>query len=271
MTKPTVLKPPVELKTLRVRELGTVLAIELNMPGQGNVVTDAMLDDLQAVLDRQEPDIRAVVLAGAGEDFCVGGDRTEHAESLLLDPAGGGVRASGHKARRVCESLASNPAVTIARIHGKAIGAGLALALACDLRVAADTATFRLPELAFGLPAAWGGLLPRLLSEIGPACARELILTGRSFDAAEALSLSLLQKVVPASSLDAAVEGWINPLLRRPATALRVTKSLFNSYAAAARLADVSALDPELMAAAMIETEQVRANGAGFHRPHLSG
>jgi enoyl-CoA hydratase/carnithine racemase len=251
------LETQLELKTLRVRRRGPVLTIELNTPDQGNAVTDAMLEDLQSVLDRQEPHIQVVVLAGAGQDFCLGGDRTEYTEHLRLDPGGSGIRASGHRARRVCDSLTGNPAVTIARIQGKAIGAGLALALACDLRVGTDTATFRLPELALGLPTAWGGLLPRLLSEVGAARARELILTGRSFDAEEALSLSLLQKMVPAPRLDSAVEAWVKPILRRPATALRVTKAMLNSYAAAARLTDSSSLDPELMAAALIETRQV--------------
>jgi enoyl-CoA hydratase/carnithine racemase len=256
MTNPAELETQIELKTLRVRRQGPVLTIELNTPDQGNAVTDAMLEDLQTVLDRQEPHIRVVVLAGAGGDFCLGGDRGEYAAHLSRDPGGSGIRASGHRARRVCDSLTGNPAVTIARIHGKAIGAGVALALACDLRVSADTATFRLPELALGLPTAWGGLLSRFISEAGAARARELILTGRSFDAEEALSLSLLQKVVPPHELDTAVETWIKPIIRRPATALRVTKAMLNSYAAAARLTDSSALDPELMAAAVSETRR---------------
>ncbi|MCL7021208.1 enoyl-CoA hydratase/isomerase family protein, partial [Vibrio vulnificus] len=91
---------------------------------------------------------------------------------------------------RVCDSLASTSAVTIARVHGRAIGAGLALAVFCDLRAGADTSRFRLPELAVGLPVAWGGALPRMLQESGAARTRELILTGEGFDAATARELS---------------------------------------------------------------------------------
>ncbi|MFF0163210.1 enoyl-CoA hydratase/isomerase family protein [Streptomyces sp. NPDC005263] len=253
MTTPPVLRPRLSLKTLRVHRQDSVLFIELSTPEPGNVVTDAMLDDLWAVLAHQEPDVRVLVLSGAGDDFCVGGDRTEFAEHLGEDPTGGGVRISGVKARRVSEALTSNPAVTVARVHGKVIGAGFALALACDLRVGAEDASFRLPELAFGLPMAWGGLLPRLLNEVGAARARELVLTGRAFDAQEALSLSILHKAVPAEGLDAAVTAWAKPITRRPPAALRVTKTLLNSYAAATRLADLSGLDAELMAAVVAE------------------
>ncbi|MFD3824863.1 enoyl-CoA hydratase/isomerase family protein [Streptomyces sp. NPDC058625] len=246
------------LKTLRAHRQGPVLTVELNVPEQGNAVTDAMLDDLLAVLDDQDPAVRVLILAGAGQDFCLGGDRGEFAEHLTHDATGGGIRVSGVKARRVCDALTSHPAVTIARVQGKAIGAGLALALACDLRVGADTATFRLPELALGLPTAWGGLLPRLISEAGAASVRELILTGRAFDAQEALGLSILQRVVPEEALDDAVDAWARPVLRRPAPALRVTKTLLNSLTASTRLADASVLDPELMAAVVSELHHTR-------------
>ncbi|MEV7125355.1 enoyl-CoA hydratase/isomerase family protein [Streptomyces sp. NPDC093260] len=253
----TVLPDPTVqyLKTVRTDRQGPVLSIELNTPEQGNVVTDTMLDELLAVLDAQDPDVRVVVLSGAGADFCLGGDRSEFAEQLAQDPTGGGIRGSGAKARRVCEALSTNPAVTIARVQGKAIGAGLALALACDLRVGAETATFRLPELALGLPTAWGGLLPRLLNEVGAARVRELVLTCRAFDAREARDLSILQNVVPENDLDAAVRTWAAPVVRRSPTALRVTKHLFNAYASATRLADVTVLDAELLASALAANE----------------
>jgi enoyl-CoA hydratase/carnithine racemase len=247
------------LKTLRTHQNGPVLSIELNTPEEGNVVSEAMLDDLQTVLDNQDPALRVLVLTGAGEHFCLGGDRAEFAQHLTLDPTGSGIRGSATKARRVCEALTSNPAVTIARLHGKVIGAGLALALACDLRIGAESTTFRLPELALGLPAAWGGLLPRLLNEVGPARVRELILTGRPFGAAEALDLSILQKAVPEQELDTAVAAWVKPIARRPSMALRVTKTLFNAHAAATRLADTSALDAELMAAVLADSHYRRS------------
>ncbi|MEU0052761.1 enoyl-CoA hydratase/isomerase family protein [Streptomyces sp. NPDC006309] len=245
-------------QTLRTRREGAVLTVELHTPAEGNTVTDALLDDLLAVLQDQDPAVRVLVLAGSGDDFCLGGDRGEFNRHLAHDPTGSGIRLSGTKARRVCDALTGNPAVTIARVQGKAVGAGLALALACDLRVGSEDATFRLPELALGLPTAWGGLLPRLISEVGAARVRELVLTGRAFTAAEALSLSVLQKVVSAQELDAAVHAWAGPVVRRPPAALRVTKALLNSLSAGSRLADTSALDAELMAAVVAELHHSR-------------
>ncbi|MFD8870795.1 MULTISPECIES: enoyl-CoA hydratase/isomerase family protein [Streptomyces] len=240
----------VSLKSLYVTHDGPVVQVRFNTPENGNAITERVLDDLLAVLGavHDRPDIRVVVFSGAGENFCTGGDRREFGDQLDTDPTGAGLRTTGGKARRVCDALATTSAVTIARLHGQVIGAGLALALFCDLRVGADDCRFRLPELALGLPAAWGGSLPRLLQEAGTARIRELILTGAGFDAAQAERLSVLHRVVPEAELDRVVDEWTRPVVRRSASALRITKALLNSYASSSRLADASLLDAELMA-----------------------
>ena len=133
---------------------GPILRVELHDPANGNVVTEAMLTDLLQVLAAPDPDVRVLVLTAAGDDFCLGGDRAEFSDWLDEDPTGRGIRLASDKARRVCEAISTSHAVTIAAVHGKVIGAGLGLALACDLRVGADDAGFRLPELALGLPTA---------------------------------------------------------------------------------------------------------------------
>ncbi|MDX3500698.1 enoyl-CoA hydratase/isomerase family protein [Streptomyces sp. ATCC51928] len=254
--------------TVRTWREGPVLYVELNAPESGNAVTEAMLDELLDVVVAPDPEVRVLVLSAAGDDFCLGGDRTEFADWLAEDPGGRGIRVAGEKARRVCEAISGGRAVTIARVQGKAVGAGFALALACDLRVGAEDASFRLPELALGLPTAWGGLLPRLIHEVGAARVRELILTGRAFDSAEARELSVLQRVVPGAELDAAVAAWAKPVVRRPEAALRVTKALLNSYAAATRLADPSFLDAELMASVAAATRRTPAGGDGAGGSH---
>ncbi|MFI9330760.1 enoyl-CoA hydratase/isomerase family protein [Kitasatospora sp. NPDC052868] len=245
--------------TVRFERQGPVLYVQLDSPGTGNAVSTAMLDDLLAVLAEPDPGIRVIVLSAAGPDFCLGGDREEFAAALGEDPTGGGIRGYGNKARRVCEALTDSPAVTIARVQGRATGAGFALALACDLRVGAESAVFRLPELALGLPVAFGGLLPRLLNEVGAARVREIILTGRPVGAVEAAGLSILQRVVAEQDLDAAVEEWARPITRRSEAALRVTKTLLSSHAAATRLAEASALDGELMASVLAAAQYSRA------------
>lgn len=240
-------------QSLRVSRDGPVVGIQLSRPETGNAISDAVIDELLDVLRavHDQADIRVVVLSAAGGDFCAGGDRLEYQRMIAADPTGVSISVLGGKARRLCEALASSPAVTIARLHGQVIGAGLALAVHCDLRAGADSCRFRLPELAFGLPAVWGGALPRLLHEVGAARIRELVLTGDGFDAAAARQLSVLHTVVPEAELDGAVERWIRPLVRRPAAALRATKAALHSYSAAARLADATLLDGELLAAVL--------------------
>lgn len=242
-----------DFKALRVSRDGALLRVELNSPENGNAVSTLILDELLVVLGglTDLPEVRVLVLSGAGKDFCLGADRAEFAESLAADPTGESVRRSGEKARRVCDALATSDVVTVARLHGGVVGAGVALAVFCDLRVGADTARFRLPELALGMPPAWGGVLPRLLHEAGAARIRELILTGESFGAARAAELSLLHKVVAEEDLDEAVARWTAPLVRRPAAALRTGKALLNAYAGSHRLADATLLDAELLSSAV--------------------
>lgn len=239
-------------KELRVVQTGPVLHVELDSPATGNALTSATLDELLTVLEalRDRPQIRVLVLSGAGDDFCVGADRTEFQAALTADPTGASLRTVADKARRVCEALETSGAVTIARLHGRVIGAGLALAVFCDLRAGADTCRFRMPELALGVPPAWGGALSRLLAEVGAARMREIILTGDTFDAPTAHSLSLLHKVVPAWHLDEAIASWIRPLLRRSGEALSVAKLMLAAHSRAQHLADATFLDAQLLSAA---------------------
>ncbi|MFP8884178.1 enoyl-CoA hydratase/isomerase family protein [Streptomyces mangrovi] len=239
-------------KTLHVSQDGPVLHVRLNSPETGNTLTAAILDELLAVLGaaNDRPEIRVLVLSGAGEHFCLGADREEFATSLKADPTGGGLRVIADKARRVCEALDTTTAITIAQVHGKVVGAGLALTVFCDLRAGADTTRFRLPEVALGVAPVWGGVLPRLLSEAGTARIRELLLTCAPFGAETAQEMSILHKAVPAGELDAAVEAWVKPLLRRPPEALPLAKAVLGAYSRGTRLADAGLLDAQLLSAA---------------------
>ncbi|MFF2927545.1 enoyl-CoA hydratase/isomerase family protein [Streptomyces celluloflavus] len=257
MTNDTVRE---SFKTLEVAHEGPVLTVRLNSPESGNALSGPMLDDLLTVLGAAQdaPEIRVLILSGAGADFCLGGDRGDFARSLAADGTGASLRGMGDKARRVCDALATANAVTIARLHGRVVGAGIALAVFCDLRAGADTCRFRLPELALGLPPAWGGVLPRLLNESGAARIRELILTGESFDAAKAAELSLLHRAVPEEELDDVIARWTGPLVRRSPAALRSAKMMLNAYAGANRLADATLFDAELLASVLVAAESAR-------------
>ncbi|MCK7621535.1 enoyl-CoA hydratase/isomerase family protein [Streptomyces sp. RS10V-4] len=249
-----------DFKTLLVSQDGPVLTVRLNVPETGNAVSGAVLDDLLTVLGAldDETGIRVLVLSGAGDDFCLGGDRAEFPALLAEDPRGLALRALGNKARRVCDALATTEVVTIARLHGGVVGAGVGLALFCDLRAGADTCRFRLPELGLGVPPAWGGIMPRLLHEVGAAKVRELVLTADNFDAETARELSILHKVVPEDELDAAIARWTKPLVRRSPSALRTAKLMMNAYGSANRLADASLFDAELLSSALSAARYAR-------------
>lgn len=240
------------LRTLRVTLEGHVLHVELNVPETGNLINGQVLDDLLAVLRvvDEDPTICVMVLSGAGDDFCLGGDRGEFDSLLDDDPSGSGLEAHLDKARRVCSAIATTKKITIARLHGKVIGAGVGLAVLCDFRVGAENTYFRLPELGLGVPPAWGGILPRLLKVAGPRI-RELILTAEPFDALAAAELSILQRVVPQSQLDEVVKQWTRPLVRRPRRSLVMAKQMLISYDAADRLADGTYYDPYVLTAAL--------------------
>ncbi|MGW1992735.1 enoyl-CoA hydratase/isomerase family protein [Embleya sp. NPDC001921] len=242
-------------KTLAVTDEGGVLRVRLDRPDQGNALDETMLSELGTILVglRERPDIRVLVLSGAGDDFCLGGGRAEMAELLAADPTGLALRRLGDRARAVCEALAAAEVVTIARVHGRTIGAGVALALHCDLRVGTEDSRFRLPELALGLPTTWGGALARLISELGMSRVRELVLTADALDAQTAHRIGMLHRVAPSTDIDRVVDGWIRPTLRRSASALRTSKALLHAYSAPSRLADVGLLDSHLLAVAVGE------------------
>nr|WSX75691.1 enoyl-CoA hydratase/isomerase family protein [Streptomyces sp. NBC_00899] len=224
---------------LDVRRDGAVLHVQL-CSGPGNVLTAECIRELTTLLSavRDESEVRVVILAGAGDDFCLGGDRRGITASLQADPSGAALRASTQGARELCEVLEALPAVTIARLHGRVVGAGLALAAFTDLRIAATTCQLRLPEIGLGMAPAWGGALGRLISEAGAARIRELLLTGAPVDAAAAGRMSLVNKVCGEEDLDAEVEAWARPLSRWPQQAVATTKLMLRAHAGRDRLVD---------------------------------
>ncbi|MEU9750188.1 enoyl-CoA hydratase/isomerase family protein [Streptomyces niveus] len=239
-------------KAIQVERSGPLLHVRLNpWADREDVLGVAVIDDLLLLLDElhERPDIRVLTLSSMGKDFCLGADRDEYQDSLAADPTGAGLRRVADKAHRLCQALENTHAVTIARLHGGVIGAGLALASYCDLRAGADTCRFRMPEVGIGLPPAWGGAMGRLVSEAGVSRIRELMLTCEVFDAETAHRLGLLHKIAPLDRLDRVVNSWTRSLVRRSPEALVLTKRMLAGYAKADRTADASLLDSHLLAA----------------------
>ena len=167
-----------------------------------------------------DPDLRLVILTGAGERAFVGG--ADIGELAELDQTS--AREFITLVHRCCDAFRRLPVPVIARIYGYALGAGLELAAACDLRVASERAVFGMPEVRVGIPSVVeAALLPQL---IGYGRARRLLLTGVTIDAEEALAWALVDAVVPAEQLDDMVERFAATILAGGPQAIRLQKRL---------------------------------------------
>ncbi len=194
-----------------------------------------------------------VVVRGRGRGFSSGVDLS------LLGTGERNARAVGEAGLAMIEAFDAVPAVTVAALRGAVVGGGLVLAAACDLRVAAEDTYFSIPEVDLGLPVGWGGVA-RLVREIGPALTRELIMTCRPFTANAAKEAGFLNRVVPSSDLEGAVNELVTTLCGKPGVALRAVKrsvaeAAEEMVAARGRVADAETLvavasDPESRRAA---------------------
>jgi enoyl-CoA hydratase/carnithine racemase len=219
--------PPPDFEHLLVSCDGRRGTLTLNRPEALNALSNqTMAEIIEAArwFDHQ-PDLRVVVVQGAGRAFCAGADITAFADTGP-SPAGG--RVPGDTGRLMAEALEHMAPVTIARLHGHVVGGGLVLAAACDLRVASDDVRFSIPEVDLGIPLAWGGI-PRLVREIGPALTKELVMTCRPFGADEARAAGFLNRVVPGDQLDDAVEELAEAVASRPRYAVLATKAHTNA------------------------------------------
>ncbi len=168
--------------------------------------------------------LRAVVITGAGEKAFIGG--ADIGEMSRLDDAT--AEAFITRLHRCCDAVRELPVPAIARIQGYTLGGGLELAAACDIRIAADSAVFGMPEVKLGIPSVIeAALLPTL---VGWGRAREILLLGENFSAADAEKWGLVQKVVPLAELDASVERCISSLLQAGPRAIRLQKKLIRAW-----------------------------------------
>lgn len=207
---------------LETRRDGTVARVTIDNPRKLNILTRAALQELTKVMASLEinPKIRAVVITGAGDKAFAGGADLETLGSL--DPAS--AREFIGQVHAACAALRDCPLPVIARINGWCLGAGLELAACCDLRIAADSAAFGMPEVRLGIPSVVeAALLPRL---IGAGRARWLVLTGATIGAAEALVWGLVEKIAPPEHLDACVNAALDAILAGEPDALRAQKRL---------------------------------------------
>ncbi|MFJ2028936.1 enoyl-CoA hydratase-related protein [Streptosporangium sp. NPDC087985] len=221
-----------------------VATIVLDRPEAMNSLTVRMKVELLEALTRasQAYAVRAVLLTGAGRAFCVGQDLNEHAAAL---EAGAGLNDTVRTHYNpIIRTVTEMGKPVIAAVNGVAAGAGASLAFACDLRIAADRAKFMMAFAGIGLApdsgASW--TLQRL---VGPARAAELLLLGEPCDAARALELGLVSKVVPADELAAEARALAVRLAQGPTSAYAATKRALG-FAANSSLSDALAMEADL-------------------------
>lgn len=216
-------------ETLTLDYEGSIAKLWLNRPEKLNPLSTQTLNELCEAAQQIDRDneIRAVIVGGKGRCFSAGADL-----SGFPDVASAGARDAADAGRRMADAIEKMRAVSVARLHGWCVGGGLVLAAACDLRIASTDTRFSIPEVDLGIPLAWGGI-PRLVREIGPGLTKELVMTCREFDAAEARSAGFLNNVVDQSQLDIATHELASSIAHRPALAIQATKQHVDAITAA--------------------------------------
>ena len=238
-----------EFQTIRVEAdeegLGRLI---LNRPDRLNAIGATMLQELAEAARwfDSHRELRVVILSGAGRAFCAGADlqdmpRTDpQTQSWLYR------REVGQYGLRASDAIEQMRAVTIAQVQGYAVGGGVVLMAVCDLRVAAEDASFFIPEIDLGIPLAWGGI-PKLVREIGPAMTKELVMTCRRFSPAEAKAMGFVNRVVPSAKLQSETEALARELLAKPSVPVAITKEHVNAVTRAMSAGVTAFADGDLL------------------------
>ncbi len=244
----------------RARRGAVVARITLDNPKKLNILTPEALAAIAAHLRsaEQDEDLRAVVLTGAGNKaFCGGVD----IETLAgLNPAS--AREFITLIHEACAAIRACPVPVIARINGWCIGGALEIAAACDLRIAADTASFSMPEVRLGIPSVVeAALLPRL---VGAGRARWLVMTGEAISAEQALAWGLIERIATPKNLDKETGRTLDLIIEGGAEAIRAQKRLCQLWEEAPLAESVRVSIDEL--ARSYETDEPRKRIDAFRR-----
>ena len=233
-------------ETLKIEREGPLMTVRLNRPDRRNAINRQMHLDLQALCGDLSEDFetRVVILAGEGGAFSSGADTSEwdqpgpDNELELRHNSGIGSRTSA--------ALESLDQVTIAVVHGFAVGGAVVLALCCDLRVAGESTWFSIPEVELGIPLSWNAL-PRLSREVGPSRALELTVTCDRFSAAQAYEYGMLSRVTSdGDEMKVAREmaGRINTM---PPLPVALTKATMKAIKRGSEMGDAVYSDADLL------------------------
>jgi enoyl-CoA hydratase len=204
-----------------------VAIVTLNRPQAMNALCRALNEELLSIFAelRAAEDVRVLILTGGAGVFAAGADIRE-----MLDATPAEALRTAEMGHSVHDALENLPFPTIAAVSGAALGGGCELALACDFRIAGESAVFSLPEVGLGILPGAGGT-QRLLPLVGLAATREMVLLGKRVKGAEAQSIGLVNRVTPDDGVMDAAMKMAERLLKMPAPALRLAKQAVNHSA----------------------------------------
>ena len=236
-------------KFILVERDKNIMIVTLNRPEVLNAVNIPMVEEMLDLFSeiRHDRGVRFLVFTGTGRAFTSGADMKETEEARRKE------YADFVESRKVkqklghifMKSLENLEQVTVVAANGLVVGAGVALALGCDFRIASDRALFSIPETGIGLFFTWGSTA-RLVKLVGPSNAKELIMTCDQIDAAEALRIGFVNKVVPHETLMEEVDRFIGKIARRSDVAIRHTKLIANAISTPL-VGDICNYEPELV------------------------
>jgi enoyl-CoA hydratase/carnithine racemase len=234
-------------ETLMVEKRDGIALVTFNRPDKLNTLNTRLFYDLRDLLAefRYDLETRVIIFTGAGRAFSAGFDLrvdalTEHASQKEM-PNERIWQLFFMDLMSAIENLEQD---TIAAINGPAMGGGFCIALNCDFRIMADNARLGVPETGLGVYLSWGAT-PRLVSLLGPSKAKEFIMTCDPVDAAEALRIGMVNRVVPSDKLLPTGYELANKIMRRGPLAIRITKKQVNA-ASVARMSDLNLFESEL-------------------------
>ena len=212
------------METIQVVKEPPILWVYLNRPDKLNAINETLINELRTTLDDaiKDKEVRVIVISGRGKAFSAGADISQF---KTLTPLTAWEFAK--KGRELMDYIESLPKPTIAMINGYALGGGLELAMACDIRIASEDAQLGLPEINLGIYPGFGGT-QRLIRLIGKGRALELMLTGDRISAKDAERFGLVNKVVPAQELEKATREFALKLAEKPPVSITLIKLLVN-------------------------------------------
>ena len=255
-------------QTLSLTVEGAVAHVTLARPDAMNALGPETLQELLAAFESidQRDDVRVVVLEGEGRAFSVGFDLRAMASLMGAGlPSEAEIKEAALVGERMLDVLGRLKAVTIASVHGYAIGGGFLIMAACDLRVVSEGTMLSIPEVDIGLPLIWGGV-PLLVRELGPGLTRDLVLTCRRFGPEELQGCGFIQQLVEPSNRQQKTAELAQRLASKPPVSLALAKQqlqraagLVSSAGTDAELFATAILHPDFIPTAMAYVQKIQA------------